>query len=93
MKGDKSIYQTVMNKMWMNPETCNIITQLPTKFPKLFIPINNLSNIISNWIDNYWLGKWRILLISGAGYTYFDKCGNVTNVDLKGACDDVNKER
>lgn len=87
MKGDKSIYQTVMNKMWMNPETCNIITQLPNKFPKLFIPINNLSNIISNWIDNYWLGKWRILLISGAGYTYFDKCGNVTNVDLKGACD------
>jgi hypothetical protein len=84
---DSNIYQTVLNTMWTNPESCDMITKLIKYYPRLFIPINNLTNIIDNWISNYWIGKFRILLICGAGYIYYDLDRNSRRVELSEACD------
>ena len=54
----------------------------------LFIPINNLNNIIYEWVNNYFVPSGlRTLLICGDGYLYFDSQGNKLNLDLQGACD------
>lgn len=84
---DTNVYANIMNKMWTHPDTCWLMNELILRYPKLFIPVNNLAVVISNWIDNYWKGVFRILLVSGAGYTYYDREGNQSMVDLTGACD------
>lgn len=86
---DSNVYMNVMNKMWTNEGVCQVITKLAEAYPKLFIPINNLNEIISGWIDNYWQGKFRILLVSGEGYIYYDLQGNKTKLTLQEACDKI----
>lgn len=88
---DSNIYLTVLRKLWTNPDTCDQITRLIKYYPKLFIPINDLHEVINNWIDNWWRDKYNILLISGGGYIYYEK-GNpdTRNVGLKEACDLIN---
>jgi hypothetical protein len=90
-EGDGNIYLDILTKTWTCPEVSAFITKLIKYYPMMFIPVNNLVNIISNWIDNYWLGKYRILLISGAGYTYYDLDESVRQLSLKEACDVINK--
>ena len=81
-----NIYQSVMNTIFMAPSVCELIVKIAKRFPKLYIPINNLANIIDNWIDNYFLGKFRILLICGEGYIYYDLSGRRTKLkDLQEA--------
>ena len=84
---DKNVYMSILNKIWMDDNVCKMITKLPSQYEKLFIPVNNLNSIISNWIDNYWKGVWKILLISGAGYTYYDLSGESRGVSLDEACE------
>lgn len=84
---DSNVYATVMNKMWTHPDLCWLICNLILRYPGLFIPVNNLSTIINNWIDNYWKGCFRVLLVSGAGYTYYDLEGESKSVSLSEACD------
>lgn len=86
-KEDQNVYLNILNKIWTDNEVCKLVSKLPSQYPNLFIPVNNLNSIISNWINNYWKGVWRVLLISGAGYTYYDINGDISNVDLKGACE------
>ena len=86
---EDNIYLNILTKTWMDENVCNFITKIIPYYPKLFIPVNNLSDIISNWINNYWIGKYRILLISGAGYIYYDINGNRSNLDLTEACNKI----
>lgn len=88
---DDNIYLNILTKTWTDDDVCRFITKIIPYYPNLFIPVNNLANIINNWIDNYWLRKYKILLISGSGYTYYDDSGNISNLDLSGACDIINK--
>lgn len=88
---DSNIYMTILRKLWMNYDTCDLITRLIKYYPKLFIPINDLHEIIYNWIDNWWKDKYNILLISGRGYIYYEKgLDRYRKVDLSEACSLIN---
>jgi hypothetical protein len=65
-------YQVVMDSVWTHPEVCKTLVKAIKRFPVMYIPMNNLANIITNWIDNYFLGVFRILLICHEGYIYYD---------------------
>lgn len=86
---DGNKYLNIMTQIWTNPTMCNFITKLIPKYPKLFIPINNLTNILSDWIENYFIGKFRVLLVCFEGYIYYDLLGNKTNLTLQEACDKI----
>lgn len=89
--GEDNIYLNILTKTWTDDRVCRFITKLIPYYPMMFIPVNNLANIISNWIDNYWKGKYRVLLISGAGYIYYDLDGTVSNLNLTEACNKINE--
>lgn len=84
---DKNVYLDIMSKIWTTPEICEVIVKLVKAYPKLYIPVNNLSNIINVWIDNYFMGKFRVLLICGEGYIYYDLNGERTKLSLDQACE------
>lgn len=86
---DQNVYMNVMNKIWTDPLVCNLIKKIIRKYPKTFIPINNLTSILSEWIDKYFLGEFRILLVCGEGYIYYDLSGNKTKLTLQEACDKI----
>lgn len=87
MSSDNNVYMTVMNKIWTDPGVCNLIVKLAYKYPMMFIPVNNLAEIIMGWINNYFIGKFRILLVCAEGYIYYDINGNKTKLSLTEACD------
>ena len=62
-------------------------------YPRIYIPINNLNFIISHWIDNYWIGVFRILLVCGEGYIYYDLNGNKTKLNLTEACEYIKNDK
>ena len=89
---NSNVYMNVMNRIFMNDEVCKVIVKIAKKFPKLYIPINNLTSIIDCWINNDFVGKFRILLICGEGYIYYDLEGNRTKLkSLQEAWDYVNE--
>lgn len=87
-----NLYIRVITKIWTTREVCLVIKKLIKKYPKLFIPINNLSSILTEWINNYFLGNFRVLLVCGEGYIYYDLSGNKTKLTLQEACDYINKD-
>lgn len=92
-----NIYADVMNTMWTDPKVCEVIVKIVENYPMIFIPINNLANIISCWLENYFIGRFRTLLICGKGgdkgdgYVYYDLEGNRTLLTLEGVCDYASK--
>lgn len=84
-----NIYLEVMNLIFTDDSVSKTIVKIAKKFPLLFIPINNLHGIINNWIENYFLGKFRVLLVCHEGYIYHDLQGNKTNLSLQEACDKI----
>lgn len=84
-----NIYLDIMTKIFTNPEVCKTIVKVAEKFPILFIPINNLQSIINHWIENWFLGKFRVLLVCHQGYIYYDLQGQTTNLSLQEACDKI----
>lgn len=66
-------YTMITNKIWTNHRVCSFLCAIIRRYPMLFIPINNLVKVISNWIDHYWRIRFNVLLISGEGYTYYEK--------------------
>ena len=82
-----SIYNEVMNQIWKDPGIIEVLIKTIKHFPKAFIPINNLNSILVDWIDNYFIGELRILLVCGEGYIYYDLDGNKTKLTLQEACD------
>ena len=79
-----------MTRIFTTPAVCNTIVKVAKKYPMMYIPVNNLANIISAWIENYFIGVFRILLICGEGYIYYDLKGNRTKLkDLSEACEYV----
>ncbi len=83
---DGNVYQQVMNAIWTDPNICNVITKIIKRFPMLFIPINNLNCVIDNWMQSYFIGRFRTLLISSRGYQYFDLDGSVKSLTLDEVC-------
>lgn len=86
---DSNVYMNVMNRIWTDPNVCDLVVKIAKKYPKLFIPINNLNSILSEWIDKYFLGKFRVLLVCGEGYIYYDLQGNKTKLTLQESCDKI----
>lgn len=84
-----NIYIEVMTKIFTNPGVSKVIAKIAKAYPMTFIPINNLHNIIYEWIDNYFMTKFRILLVCGEGYIYYDLLGNRTSLTLQDACDRI----
>ena len=83
-------YNNAMTRIFTTPAVCNTIVKIAKKYPMMYIPVNNLANIISAWIENYFIGVFRILLICGEGYIYYDLKGNRTKLkDLSEACEYV----
>ena len=86
----ENIYLKLMTRLWTNPSVCRTLVQAIKRYPKMYIPMNNLNEIIKCWIDNYFLGTFRVLLICHEGYVYYDLSGNRTVLkDLSEACDYV----
>lgn len=88
-KTDSNIYLNIMNRIWTDPYVCRLIVQIAKKYPKLFIPINNLTSILTEWIDNYFIGKFRILLVCAEGFIYYDLEGNKTKLNLSESCEKI----
>ena len=87
---EKNVYLNVITKLFTDPMICEIMIKVLTRFPKTYIPMNNLQNIISDWINNYFIGRFRILLICAEGYIYYDLSGNRSKLkDLNEACEYV----
>lgn len=87
---ENNVFLETMSKIWTNPGVCNLIVKLVRKFPKLFIPVNDLNNIIYNWINNYFIpNRMRVLLICFEKYLYYDENGETKDLDLSGSCEYV----
>lgn len=90
---ENNIYIQVLNRMWTTPEVCKDLVKIIKMYPKIYIPINNLNFIISHWIENYWKGVFRILLVCGEGYIYYDLNGNKTKLNLTEACEYIKNNK
>ena len=86
----QNTYLRTITKIFTTPEVCRVIVKLGKKYPMMYLPMNNLESIISEWINNWFIGVFRILLICGEGYIYYDLQGNRTNLKtLEKACEYV----
>ena len=86
----ENVYLKTMTKLFTNPSVCRTLVETVKRYPKLYIPMNNLHGIINYWIDNFFLGVFRILLICHEGYVYYDLDGNKRLLkDLSEACEYV----
>lgn len=83
---NSNVYQNVMTRIWTTPNICQTVCKVIKKFPKIFIPLNNLSQILTHWIDNYFIGKFRVILVCHEGYIYYDLQGNRLKKNLEEAC-------
>lgn len=89
-----NIYLKVITRLFTSPEFCNLLIKIIKRYPKLYTPVNNLQNIINYWIDNWLIGKFRILLICAEGYIYYDLDGTRKKLkDLSEACDYVRDDK
>jgi len=86
IKEDGNIYNEIMTKLWTDPKICNTIVRLVQKYPMMFIPIYNLTSIITEWIEVYFKYKFRVLLICAEGFIYTNLQGEKTEIGLDGAC-------
>lgn len=82
-----NVYTNILTRIWTDDEVCKVVVNLVKTYPKLFIPINNLQGVINEWIEKWFLKKFRVLLISHEGYVYYDLEGNKTNLTLQEASD------
>ena len=85
-------YLDAMTTLFTCPEVCNLIMEIVKRYKNLFIPINNLESIIGTWIADYFLGRFRILLVCGDGYLYYDLQGNQSKLSLTEACDYIRND-
>lgn len=84
---NSNVYLSVMNRIWRSQDICKIVCKIIKKFPKLFVPLNNLTQVLNYWIDNYFIGEFRIILVCSEGYIYYDLYKNRTKKTLQEACD------
>jgi hypothetical protein len=87
-----NVYGEIMNQLWTDPDVCETIVKIVKRFPKTFIPMNNLVTILDGWINNYFIGTFRILLVCGKGYIYYDLEGNKKSLTLTEACDYIKND-
>jgi hypothetical protein len=86
-----NVYLEIMTRIWTDPGVVAVLMNTLKKFPCAFLPMNNLVNIINTWIDSYFKGTFRILLVCGEGYLYYDLEGNKTKLSLQEACEYIEK--
>lgn len=85
-----NVYLEMMTRIFTNPKVADTIVRITKNYPMTFIPINNLQNIIYEWIEMYFIYKFKILLVCGEGYLCWDMSGTKTNNTLQEACDKIN---
>lgn len=86
----ENVYLKLMTRIWTNSNVCNALVAAIKKYPKMYIPMNNLNEIIRCWIEDYFTGVFRILLICHEGYIYYDLDGTRRPLkDLAEACEYV----
>lgn len=85
--GKTNIYNEVMNQIWTDPKICRCIVKICKAYPQTFIPMNNLTTVITEWIEKWFKGVFRVLLVCGEGYLYYDLDGKMTNLNLTQACE------
>jgi hypothetical protein len=90
---NKNLYLKILMSLFTCPEVCNLIVDIAKRFKNLFIPINFLQGIIDGWIENYFKGVLRILLVCGEGYIYYDLDGNKTSLTLSEACQYIKDDK
>ena len=89
---NENIYNSVQNTIWKDPDVCKAMVKVVEKYPRIYIPMNNLYSIIEEWIRTYFIGRFRVLLICYEGYIYYDLKGNRENLgSLQKAWEYVNK--
>ena len=82
-----NVYSEIMRQIWTDPDVCRTIMKVIKRYPLCFIPMNNLTNILYDWIEGYWVGTFRVLLVCGEGYIYYDLGGTRSKLDLAQACE------
>ena len=82
-----NVYLNVINRIWTSPEVCQVVCKVIKRFPKLFVPLNNLNQVLNYWIDNYFIKKFKVILVCSEGYIYYDIQGNRSKVKLDEACE------
>ena len=87
-----NVYTNILTRIWTSDEVCKTVVNLVRTYPKLFIPINNLQGVINEWIEKWFIGKFRILLISHEGYVYYDLNGNKSLLTLQEASDYIARD-
>ena len=80
-----NVYNKIMTRIWTDDEICRVVVNLVKTSPKLIIPINNLQGVINEWIDKWFKKQFRVLLISGEGYVYYDLDGTKSLLSLQEA--------
>ena len=81
-----NMYLEAMTALLTTDRVATLIARLPGIFPRLFVPINNLESIIETWIEKYWRGRYRVLLVCGEGYRYYGIDQDPIWLDLTQAC-------
>ena len=87
-----NLYNEYMNAIWLDPEVVKAVMRVCKKFPKCFIPINFLTSILDTWINNYFIGQFRVLLVCGRGYIWYDLDGSQKKLTLDEACDYIKND-
>lgn len=82
-----NVYQNVMTRLWTSDSVCKMVCRVINRFPKLFVPLNNLNKVLNYWIDNYFIEKFKVILVCSEGYIYYDLQGNREKVKLDRACE------
>lgn len=88
-----NLYLRILTSLFTCPEVCNLIVDIAKRFKNLFIPINYLQGIIDGWIENYFRGILRVLLVCGEGYLYYDLDGSKTSLTLSEACQYIRDDK
>ena len=86
-----NVYLEIMARIWTDPGVVAVLMETLRHFPRAFLPMNNLVSIINIWIEQYFKGNFRILLVCGEGYLYYDLEGNKTKLSLQEACDYISQ--
>lgn len=87
-----NVYNEIMGQIWTDPDVCETIVKIVKRYPKTFIPMNNLVTVLNEWISTYFFGVFRILLVCAEGYIYYDLDGNKTKLSLTEACDYIKND-
>ncbi len=89
-----NVYNNVICRIFTDPDVCRLVVKIAKRYPKIYLPMYNLTSVISEWLSYFSAAKLRVLLICGEGFLYYDENGVKTKLkDLAEACEYVKNNR